>query len=120
MAKRVLTVRLASEGWQDGLRKAARKAASAKAYQGEELVFQTPALFFAKLTERRWDLVRALQGKGAMSMREIARRVGRDVKRVHEDVTALVELGLLERTEGGVECPFHRIHVDLELKAAAA
>ena len=51
---------------------------------------------------------------------EVARRVDRDFKRVHEDVTALVDLGLLEKGKGGVECPFQRIHVDLELRAAAA
>ena len=31
-------------------------------------------------------------------MRELARRAGRDVKRVHEDVQVLTELGLVERT----------------------
>lgn len=32
---------------------------------------------------------------------------GRDVRRVQEDVTALADLGLLERTDrGGVVCPF--------------
>ena len=44
--------------------------------------------------------LRMMQGKGAMSMRGIARLVGRDLKRVHEDVTDLIELGLLERTRG--------------------
>jgi len=38
---------------------------------------------------------------------------------VHEDVAMLIDLGLLERTDDGVACPFARIHVDIELKAAA-
>ena len=39
--------------------------------------------------------------------------MGRDVKRVHEDVNALTELGLFERTPGsGVVCPYSDIHVD--------
>ena len=42
-----------------------------------------------------------LQGAGGVGVRELARRLGRDVKRVHEDAAALVELGLVERTESG-------------------
>jgi len=117
MKKRTLTIRLTPD-WKSSLRAAARKA-QAKTYQGEELAFETPAMFFGKLTERRWELVRTLQGKGAMSIGELARRVERDVKRVHEDVSILLELGLLEREESGIICPFARIHVDIELAAAA-
>lgn len=40
-------------------------------------------------------------------MREAARRVGRDVKAVHGDVTALLNAGVLRRAEGGgVVFPF--------------
>jgi predicted transcriptional regulator len=117
MTKRRLTVRLEPD-WRSGIR-ATLRTGKAKTYQGETLAFETPAAFFGKLTERRWELVRALQGKEAMSIREIAGLVGRDIKRVHEDVAVLIELGLLERTDDGVACPFDRIHVDIELKAAA-
>ena len=52
-------------------------------------------------------------------MRELARTVGRDVKRVHDDVVILAELGMLERTEGGgVICPYSSMHIDMYLKAA--
>ncbi|WP_428660700.1 hypothetical protein [Reyranella sp.] len=117
MTKRTLTIRLRQD-WKAGLRAAGSKAKS-KTYQGEELAFETPAAFFGRLTERRWELVRMMQGKGAMSMRGIAGLVGRDLKRVHEDVTDLLELGLLERIEEGVECPFARIHIDIEMASAA-
>jgi len=57
-------------------------------------------------TEHRWALVTVLLGQGAMAVRELARRVGRDVKRVHPDVQVLAELGLVERDEAsGVLCP---------------
>ncbi len=60
-----------------------------------------------------------MQGKGELSVRELARSVGRDVKRVHEDVVILAKLGLLERTEnGGVVCPYSSMHIDMYLKAA--
>ena len=50
--------------------------------------------------------------------REAARRVKRDVRAVHSDVTALVNAGVLRRTAGGVEFPYDAIHVDFTLKAA--
>ena len=59
------------------------------------------------------------RGKGELSVRELARTVGRDVKRVHEDVVILAELGLLERTEsGGLICPYSSMHIDMYLQAA--
>lgn len=117
MTDRTLTITLQSD-WKGALR-AAAKVASADSYQGEILNFETPAQFFGRLTEKRWDIVRAAQGKGELSVRELARVVDRDVKRVHEDVVMLTELGLLERTEGGgVVCPYASMHIDMHMKAA--
>ncbi len=59
------------------------------------------------------------QGKGELSVRELARLVDRDVKRVHEDVVTLADLGLLDRTKsGGVICPYTSMHIDMYLQAA--
>jgi predicted transcriptional regulator len=117
MTERSLTITLQAD-WQAGLR-AAAQAAQQSSYQGEVLNFESPGHFFGQLTEKRWTLVRTAQGQGELSVRELARRVGRDVKRVHEDVTVLAELGLLERTEsGGVLCPYSSMHIDMHLKAA--
>lgn len=117
MNERHLTITLQSD-WKVALR-AAAQAAKLGIYQGEVLNFETPAQFFGQLTEKRWHIVRAAQGKGELSVRELARTVERDVKRVHEDVVILAELGLLERTEsGGVVCPYTSMHIDMYLKAA--
>ncbi|MCF7993187.1 MAG: hypothetical protein K9M02_22345 [Thiohalocapsa sp.] len=43
-------------------------------------------------------MVQALMGTGAVSVREFARRLGRDVNRVHEDVTALEWSAAMSRT----------------------
>jgi predicted transcriptional regulator len=118
MSKRTLTITLQPD-WKDALREAGRRA-GARSYRGEVLNFESPGAFFGRMTERRWVLVRALQGQGEISLRELARRVERDVKRVHEDVQELLELGLVERGEdGGVVCPFATVHIDMELHAAA-
>ena len=114
MMERNLTITLAPD-WKAALR-ATAQLAKAETYQGEVLNFETPAQFFGQLTEKRWELVRAAQGCGEMSVRELARLVGRDVKRVHEGVTVLATLGVLERTErGGLICPFASIHIDMHL-----
>jgi predicted transcriptional regulator len=117
MMTRQLTITLKGD-WKAALRQAGRQAASST-YAGEVLNFETPGAFFGQLTERRWAIVRAMQGQGAMSVRELAQRVGRDVKRVHEDAQALLELGLLERDDDGLRCPFESVHIDMELRAAA-
>ncbi len=117
MTERYLTITLQPD-WKTALR-AAAQAAKADTYQGEVLNFETPAQFFGQLTEKRWDIVRAAQGKGEMSVRELARVVDRDVKRVHDDIVILAELGLLERTAGGgVSCPYTSMHIDMYLQAA--
>jgi predicted transcriptional regulator len=117
MNERYLTITLKPD-WQQALRDVA-KLAKSDTYQGEVLNFETPAQFFGQLTQKRWDIVRAAQGKGEMSVRELARIVERDVKRVHEDVGILSDLGLLERTQsGGVVCPYTSMHIDMYLKAA--
>ena len=59
-----------------------------------------------------------LHGQGAMSVRERACRVARDVRRVHDDVEVMAELGLFERTDsGGFLCPFDAVHIDMRLTA---
>ena len=117
MNERVLTITMQPD-WKGGLR-AMAKAAKSNQYQGEVLNFESPGHFFGQLSEKRWDIVRAAQGKGDLSVRELARMVGRDVKRVHEDIGVLAELGMLERTDGGgVLCPYVSMHIDMYLKAA--
>jgi predicted transcriptional regulator len=118
-AQRQLTVSLNAD-WRAGLAMAGRSVAQGlktRRYQGETLNFESSAAFFGQLTERRWDLVHRLQGAGPVSLREAARRVGRDVRRVHDDVHALIALGLLEKAESGdIVCPFGSIHIDMRLK----
>jgi predicted transcriptional regulator len=86
--------------------------------QGTFISFATPELLFKLLTTKRWEIARAMTGAGPLSIRETARRVGRDVKAVHGDVTALLNAGVLRKTEDGlVEFPFDAIRVDVMLKA---
>lgn len=119
MSARHLTITLQSD-WRAALRSAATRATATR-YQGEVLNFESPGVFFSRLSEKRWALIRELQGQGELAVRELARRVGRDVKRVHEDVGVLATLGLVERGEhGGVLCPFTEVHINMRLQPAPA
>lgn len=81
--------------------------------------FATPELLWKVLTEKRWGLLKALSGAGPVSIREAARRVGRDVKAVHGDVKALLNAGVLDRTEDGrIVFPFEAVKVEFLLKTA--
>ena len=81
--------------------------------------FATPELLWKVLTAKRWELIKALCGAGPVSIREAARRVGRDVKAVHGDVTALLHAGVLSRAQGGgVVFPFEAVKVEFLLHAA--
>ena len=90
-----------------------------KGHKTARISFATPELLWAILTTKRWEILKALCGAGPVSIREAARRVGRDVKAVHGDVTALLNAGLLDRAEGGgVEFPYEAIKVEFLLQAA--
>lgn len=62
MMNRYLTITMQSD-WQAALR-ASGQLAKADTYQGEVLNFESPGHFFGQLSEKRWEIVRACQGKG--------------------------------------------------------
>jgi len=88
--------------------------------QGAHISFSSVDLLWQTMTRKRWELLKIMTGQGAMSIREAARRVGRDVKTVHGDVHALLDAGILDRTDDGkVVLPFDAVHVDFTLTAVA-
>ena len=92
---------------------------SGKAQRSARISFATPELLWQVLSAKRWELLKALCGVGAVSIREAARRVNRDVKAVHGDVTALLAAGVLNRADsGGIEFPFEAVKVEFLLQAA--
>ena len=102
-------------------RESAKRAFRTGEYQGEELAFSTLPQLFALFTAKRWELIEKLQEIGPSSLRGLARALGRDVKRVHEDVDRLIEEGLIERTEDKkLYVPFEEIRFEASLKIKAA
>jgi predicted transcriptional regulator len=87
--------------------------------QGARISFASPELLFRVMTGKRWELIRAMAGAGPLTIRAAARRVNRDVKAVHGDVHALLNAGILHKTENGrIVFPFDAIRVDVLLRAA--
>jgi predicted transcriptional regulator len=87
--------------------------------QGAHIGFETEEQLWKTLTVKRWEILKAMTGAGELTIREVARRVGRDVKAVHGDVTALRNCGLLNKTDSGkVLLPYDAVHVDFTLWAA--
>jgi predicted transcriptional regulator len=87
---------------------------------GEFISFASVELLWKVLTAKRWEILQAMTGQGEMTIREAARRVGRDVKAVHADISALLKAGILDRTESGrVIFPYDAVHVDFTLTSAA-
>jgi predicted transcriptional regulator len=74
-------------------------AAGKRISPAQKISFVDWRAFSAVMTPKRFELIRHLRRQPAASVRALARALGRDVKRVHEDVVVLAELGLIERDE---------------------
>lgn len=110
------------------LQEAAKRVAEAwnRAERGEaveaqdNVTFVSWAALASVMTEKRYELLRHLHGHPAESIRALSRELGRDFKRVHEDVTALEAIGLIEREGGMLRADYDEIHASILLEAPAA
>lgn len=115
------TVVLEVRSLADTLADAAQAMNTGRADAATRIGFATPELLWQVLSAKRWELLKALCGAGPVSIREAARRVNRDVKAVHADVTALLQAGVLTRPangSNGIEFPFDAVKVEFLLQAA--
>jgi len=111
----ILEVRPLSETLADAAQAMEGKRRDSEA----RICFSTPELLWELLTAKRWELLKALCGTGPISIRGASRRVGRDVKAVHRDLTALLNAGIVQRVEDGrIEFPFDTVKVQFLLRAA--
>ncbi|MCJ2054428.1 transcriptional regulator [Methylobacterium sp. J-070] len=88
--------------------------------QGAFVSFPTVEGLWTVLTPRRWALLGALAGQEPMSLRAVARLLDRDVKNTHADVHALLNAGILGRTDDvRIVFPYDAVHVDFTIGKAA-
>ena len=90
-----------------------------KADKSAHISFASPELLWKVLTAKRLELLKAVCGAGPVSIRDAARRAGRDVKAVHGDVTALLKAGVLDRTDDGrIVFPYEAVKIEFVLAVA--
>jgi predicted transcriptional regulator len=70
-------------------------------------------LLLRTLTPARWLLLERLREAGPLSIYELAKRIGRDYKNVHTDVSRMTELGLVEKdADGRVRVPWDAVRAE--------
>ena len=77
--------------------------------------FENVELFTRVLTPRRLEMLRHVHRQPARSIRALALALGRDYRRVHEDVEALVSSGLMERDATGLHADYDTVRVETRI-----
>jgi predicted transcriptional regulator len=95
-------------------------AAVAKAEAGpfeaeEHLTFSTWDTLVSVMTTKRFELLRQLHARPEASVASLARTLSRDYKRVHEDVEALENAGLIQRGAQGLHTGYDEIRARIAL-----
>ena len=100
--------------------KAWHRAERGERVHEHHVTFATWDALSAVMTPRRMELLRHVRRHPAPSIAALAREIGRDYRRVHDDVKALSEIGLLEhattnRTASTIRAPFDQIQTTIRI-----
>ena len=90
-----------------------RRAAGGERVDERHLSFESWEGLSRVLTGKRLELLRHLRRHPAGSIAALARALGRDYKRVHEDVETLAASGLLARDELGLHTDYDEIRTSI-------
>jgi predicted transcriptional regulator len=82
----------------------------------DTVTFLTWSALASVMTDKRFELLRHLRQYPAASIRALARAVGRDYKRVHDDLSALSGIGLVVRDGETWRVDFDEIHTSISLR----
>jgi len=83
--------------------------------------FETFEQMWQVVGNKRWALLQAMCGVGALGLRELARKVQRDVKAVHNDTRLLLNAGVIDRTEDGkLLFPYRHIKLRADIDGSQA
>ena len=91
-------------------------AAAKGADQGHYIVFQKASELAKLLTDNRVRILESMVGEGTLSIRVVAQLVERDVEAVYSDVHALIDAGVLDQNDDGVELRYSAVHVDFVIQ----
>ncbi len=99
--KAIIGVQSLDGFFREGKDFARRLDAGAKMHEGDfQLAFATPAQLVSELSPKRMELLQVLKEAGPLSIRALAKRMGRNYSNVHADVRRLIEHGLIAKDAG--------------------
>ncbi|OGT64436.1 MAG: hypothetical protein A3J38_02070 [Gammaproteobacteria bacterium RIFCSPHIGHO2_12_FULL_45_9] len=83
----------------------------------EKITFTDQRLLFKTLTPRRFDILQYVHQHGRISIRALAKGVGREYSNVHQDVKVLFQLGLILKDEHSTQyyVPWDKIVTEISL-----
>ena len=81
----------------------------------EHVTFESWEALASVMTTKRFEMLRHLHRNPEASVAALARSLKRDYKRVHEDVEALSEAGLIERSDDGLRAEYDEIRTLIAL-----
>jgi len=79
------------------------------------ITFESWAALARIMTPKRFEILRRLHARPAASIAVLARELGRDYKRVHADIQALTDTGLLDRDQGDIRTRFNELRATILL-----
>ncbi|MCX7175172.1 MAG: hypothetical protein NT159_14885 [Proteobacteria bacterium] len=88
-----------------------------KAVKETHLTFFTLEAMISTLSPKRLELLKRVRRQPANTVAELAKTLGRDYKRVHDDVSALTHAGLIVRDENGIRAPYDSVQAIVSLDA---
>jgi predicted transcriptional regulator len=84
----------------------------------DRIYFEDLATLLSVLTPRRLEMLKTLRSTGPLSVRALAKELGRDYKNVHGDAKVMERLGLIHRdSEGLLHVPWSSIIAEMALAA---
>jgi predicted transcriptional regulator len=92
-----------------------KRARRGKKLRERVLAFESWEALATVLTGARYRMLRHLHAHPEPSVSALARALGRQYRRVHADVTALEQAGLLTRSEGAVRTTTDTLTADIRL-----
>ena len=94
---------------------AVKRAKRGEAVREEHVNFESWEALASVMTTKRFEMLRHLHRQPEASVASLARSLKRDYKRVHEDVEALSQAGLIERSDHGLRAEYDEIRTQIAL-----
>ncbi len=81
----------------------------------DNITFISWSALSSVMTDKRHELLRHLRRHPAASVSALARDLGRDYKRVHEDISALAKVGLVEKAGRVLKADYNEIRTIIQV-----